>query len=388
VKVLGIVQEQHPDRARLFMQWHGMSWPLMVDSLNLLAVWAVPMTVAIDEHGIVRAINPSLADIDGLRERFLEADFLPPKSMPDASPLPAPDSAPPASDAPAPEWRNYGDALVLWGGVNAIDDAIDAYRRALDLEPEDAVTRFRLGVAYRSRHDGPLRMPEDFRYAVEQWSSALARQPNQYIWRRRIQQYGPRLDKPYPFYDWVAEARRDIRSRGQVPVPLPVEPAGAEIASPARELAELHAGESAPDPEGLVWRDSDGFVRIAATPVPPRVPPGAATRVHLLLSPDLVRDIHWNNEAGDHVLWLEPPPGWSTPNRRLVLPSALAAVSEEDRIIDFELRSPADAVGTVALKGYALYYICEGARGMCLFRRQDFELPLSLDPGAPVLGTP
>ena len=35
-QMVGIIQEQHPDRARLFMQWKGMGWPILVDSLNLL----------------------------------------------------------------------------------------------------------------------------------------------------------------------------------------------------------------------------------------------------------------------------------------------------------------------------------------------------------------
>ena len=43
VQVLGILEEQHPDRARLFMQWKRMDWPLVVDSLNLLEMPAVPV---------------------------------------------------------------------------------------------------------------------------------------------------------------------------------------------------------------------------------------------------------------------------------------------------------------------------------------------------------
>ena len=47
LQVVGIIQEQHPDRCRLFMQWKQMDWPILVDSLNLLEVSAVPITVAI-----------------------------------------------------------------------------------------------------------------------------------------------------------------------------------------------------------------------------------------------------------------------------------------------------------------------------------------------------
>jgi hypothetical protein len=37
---------------------------------------------------------------------------------------------------------------------------------------------------------------------------------------RRIQQYGPHLDKPYAFCDWVNEARTTIADRGETPVLL------------------------------------------------------------------------------------------------------------------------------------------------------------------------
>ena len=100
-------------------------------------------------------------------------------------------------------WRAYASALGLWGEGSEIDQAIVAYPRAVQIEPEDGPTHFHLGVTYRKRYDSDHRQLEDFRKAVEHWDQALDIDPNQYIWRRRIQQYGPRLDKPYSFYDWV-----------------------------------------------------------------------------------------------------------------------------------------------------------------------------------------
>ena len=58
--------------------------------------------------------------------------------------------------------------------------------------------------------------------------------PSNYIWRRRLQQYGPRLDKPYPFYDWIETARRELKARGIEPHPLRARLTGAEIAQPLR----------------------------------------------------------------------------------------------------------------------------------------------------------
>ena len=45
VTMVGIIQEQHPDRARLFMQWKQMRWPIMIDALNELEVAVVPITM-------------------------------------------------------------------------------------------------------------------------------------------------------------------------------------------------------------------------------------------------------------------------------------------------------------------------------------------------------
>src|SRR5579863_2369784 len=96
------------------------------------------------------------------------------------------------------------------------------------------------------------RRPEgdDFRAAVEAWGTALDLDPNQYIWRRRIQQYGPRLDKPYPFYDWVVAAEAAIRKRGEAPIVLPVRPDGAEIAQPIKSFATTREVPVNPDPKG------------------------------------------------------------------------------------------------------------------------------------------
>jgi hypothetical protein len=40
LQLVGIIQEQHPDRCRLFMQWKQMDWPILVDALNLYGVSA------------------------------------------------------------------------------------------------------------------------------------------------------------------------------------------------------------------------------------------------------------------------------------------------------------------------------------------------------------
>ena len=73
LQMVGIIQEQHPDRARLFMQWKNMDWPLMVDSLGLLGVTVVPITVAIDEHGIIRKIGLRLNEAASFARSFVRS---------------------------------------------------------------------------------------------------------------------------------------------------------------------------------------------------------------------------------------------------------------------------------------------------------------------------
>jgi len=371
--MLGIVEEQHPDRARLFMQWKRMGWPLLVDSLNLLEVTAVPLTFAIDEHGIIRKTRLRPDDTAELEE-FLAADYPEPVALPAP-----PDTAP---DAPRPRdaegWRRLAVERFLWGGEDGLSEAVEAFREALRLEPEHAPTRFRLGVALRARADSAASQAGDFAAAGAAWQGALDRDPNQYIWRRRIQQYGPRLDKPYPFYDWVGEAREAIRARGEAPWPLVVEPSGAELARPAQSF-DARAGDAEPDPGGRIHRDPGRLIRVEAAVVPPRVAPGGSVRAHLVFRPAREVRAHWNNEAEPLRVWPSPPPGWSVGAGGLSAPLPPEAVSEETRHVEFELRAPeAAAPGPVEISAYALYYVCEDVDGTCLYRRQDVRLPLEV----------
>jgi len=185
---IGVVQEQHPDRARLYKQWRKLEWPIYIDALNTLGLQAVPVPLGLDESGIVR--------LDGRITKESVKEFVeksPPKS-------------PGAPRAGEPEGA---DRDFLFGeGADSLDRAIAGYEKAVKADPKDARAQFRLGVAFRARYDTPRRKPGDVQKAVEHWENALGLNPNQYIWRRRIQQFGPRLDKPYDFYFWVEQAQK------------------------------------------------------------------------------------------------------------------------------------------------------------------------------------
>lgn len=291
--VVGITQEQHPARCRLFAQWHGIDWPILWDPFNRTGSKVVPRFTLIDEHGVVRATRANPEDLEAA---FLRQEF-----------------DKPAGDDPAPPGGR--ETLV------AQHTAAKKERPALsclstllwrtngpfpDLAPLDALARerarpehlFWLGVAHCMRHEDPeMLLVGDFSRALESWASALAMNPSQYIWRRRIQQFGPRMDKPYPFYDWVQRATTAIRARGEEPVALRTALTQSEIAG----RGEVEPDTKNPDPDGKIARikllPSKVEVALART-----TKPGAnTTQVHLFIRPPA--GAKWDLEATLPTLW-------------------------------------------------------------------------------------
>jgi len=378
IRTVGVVEEQHPDRARLFMQWKQMDWPVLVDALNQLDVAAVPITLLVDEYGVIRRRVPREADPAQAVREFLEQQFAPPELQPPAPRLPSLEGLRRAAAKRGAEgWLEYGEAQALWGREERWDRAIGALEQATGLVPDDGRAQFRLGVVYRMRYDSVEGQAADFSRAVAHWERALAIDPNQYIWRRRIEQYGPRLGKPYAFYDWVQQARAEIRARGEEPLALRIEPGGAELARPAEPWEAEPEQGSEPDPQGRVARDSAGLIRVQATIVPATAAVGAS-RVHLEFRPDPAQQAHWNNESRGLTVWVPPPDGWRVDRRRIELANPPQALSEEARHVEFELRGPTEPGRPSELRAYALYYVCQGNGGPCLYRRQD--IPLELEP--------
>jgi tetratricopeptide (TPR) repeat protein len=377
--VLGVAQEQHSDRCRLFAQWQQFDWPILHDPINLLEAPGVPIVVAIDEHGIVRAVGP--------RPERLAAEFLEKKYDDDAPPgTPRSfDASDPASlrrkaeaSPSASAWRALGDALTIWRGADQIDEAIDAYARVLTMNPTDKNARFRIGVAYRIRHESAKQRPGDFQAAIDNWGRALDLDPNRYIWRRRIEQYGPRLAKPYAFYDWIAHAKAEISRRGEVPVPLILEPYGSELAGPVRNVLEQDKLPVEPDPKGQVHRDLARLIDAEVVVVPARLHPGGAARVHITFRPSAAGTSHWNNESTPLRVWVTGAEGWTIATRLLEAPQADQPESDEVRQLDFEVKAPPTARGRTRLAAYALYNTCERAGAQCLIIRQDLTIELDV----------
>ena len=385
---IGVVQEQHPDRAALYKQWRQLDWPIFVDAQNLLDLTVVPVPVLIDASGIVRSgrrrASPRSFAADFMEKEFPRVEI--PKetniaSKPDLEALKA--SAKKAHDARA--WRDLGDAAFLNGKM---DLAVEAHGNAIARDGTDARAHFRLGVALRRRSESASRRSGDAQAAVAHWEDALALNPRQYIWRRRIQQYGPRLDKPYNFFFWVTKAREEIRKRGETPVALAVEPMGSEVAAPRRRGSgdgEVGAPKNI-DPDGKLPRDTIKMVTIEPLVTPPRVRPGHRIRFRATLRLDPKTKPYWNNEGDPVSLWLDLPDALKIMEGSFTHDPPKEAETQELRVMEFEIAVDRDAAaGPLKIPAYAVYGVCENEGGVCTYLRQDFTVRIEVDPKAPTI---
>lgn len=376
--VIGVAQEQHAERAQLYKQWKQYKFPIAQDSVTGLGLAVVPVPILLDEFGYVLNARPRISQIELLVNTKVERPTIP---APTLDPVQVDSTWQVLNDAKtnsSESSMSAGDALLRAGNFESTRAAIKCYQAAIERAVTAKSTElqgsglFRLGVAYRTLFDltnDDGQDPEDFRNAAKAWSAALELNPNQYIWRRRIQQYGPRQIKPYPFYDWVDEAIQEVAARGEVPIKLTVPLSKAEIAQPKRGF-ESAQGAVSPDPDARIKLDVENVVGFHATVVPQKIKPSQAVRVHLRFEPS---GGHWNNEADPLEVWVEQNDSGSVSQQRLVHAGQQKPSSDEPRTLEFEFQSDAALKpGTVPLKGYALYYVCTTEDGQCLYRRQNF----------------
>ena len=385
LKVVGVVQEQHPRRAALYAQWRKIGWPIFVDSLNLLDAQAVPRVIALDEAGVVRHTDLM---VSRLNEAFVDQEY-PTDSVPRSMGRAArPKLKRLMSSARHINnvftWRKAGDAYFHHGKSEALNLSIKAYQRAVDLNTRDGKSEFRLGVALWRRHESRMRHTGDAQSAIDHWGRALAADPNQYIWRRRLQQYGPRLDKPYDFYTWVKTAQSDIKKRGEQPIKLDSPPSGSEIVSRSAN-AYPKATIVDRDPDGKVTRDRS-LIQVTTMVTPASVRPGHQGRVRIEFRPSPRTMPWWNNESEDLSVWVDLPKGFILGEGSLTYPNPEKAETREVRIVEFEVTvEPGGAWGIIEIPGYALYYVCENKGGKCHYRRKDISITVVVEDDAIIL---
>lgn len=131
--------------------------------------------------------------------------------------------------------------------------------------------------------------------------------------------------------------------------------------------------EREPDPNGWVPSDDEGLVLVESS----AAAAGDGVRIELVLRPNSETGAHWNNEAGPTQLWLEASEGWALGQRLHAIPNPAADVSDEPRTFEFEVERVGGGSEAGVLRGYAVYFVCEGETGVCMSRRQDVEVTLA-----------
>lgn len=352
--VLGVVQEQHAERTRLYQQWREFQWPIVQDALNLLQVKVVPLPIAINEQGVVVSHDA--------RPEFIESWLA---DDPDTKAI---DYSPQVDEKLAAIREKF-----LWQGAEGIGDSIADYESLIaDSHKNNPQAHFEVAVCYRNRFD-TTGNPDDFQKAIDHWSRALEFDPNQYIYRRRIQQYGARLGKPYPFYDWVPQAQTDIIERGDEPVELKVALSGAEIASPIRRFESMKSTIDW-DSANRIDADESDLINAQAVAVPATVKPGSATRVHVLVSPGA--NAKWNNEGDPTAFVVESVDGAVLSQSSFEYDLPKEAESSETRRFEFEVLLDEQATDPVTIRGSVLINLCVVDSGVCIYLRKPVEITI------------
>ena len=403
--VLGVVQEQHAERAKLYKQWKQYDFPIVQDAFTEIGMKVVPVPILVDEYGFVQSSRPSIRGIEALVSQKADKPDSPASKMhrdQRHDELTKESSNGEASERVQAELAVLSSDALLQSGKAKPDSgqseqmkvdryanskkAITGYVKAEKYHAKNSrkeslgALYFRMGVAHRMVYDyasDAKKDPEDFNKAAHYWSKALELNPNQYIWRRRIQQYGPRQIKPYPFYDWVDQATKEITARGETPIKLKVPLTESEIAKPSRKFET--ATNANPDPKAEITLDDENLVNFHATVVPAIIKPGQTVRVHLRFAPKAGK---WNNESSEMVAWVNESEFGKTNKTLITFPNASEETSGETRNLEFEFATSKSAQpnsdGVIELSGYALFNACKSDDGQCLYRRKEFKIPISV----------
>ena len=126
--------------------------------------------------------------------------------------------------------------------------------------------------------------------------------------------------------------------------------------------------------------DASGYKPWDLVSVTPVLVPGtgggpAAYRLHVRMRP--TKRGHWNNEAEPLRAWLEVSEGWIATRMFAEAGSAKAATSDEERVLEFDVRADKDAKPG-KLQVHAFYNVCTEKDATCLYRRRDLEVDLPL----------
>ena len=117
-------------------------------------------------------------------------------------------------------------------------------------------------------------------------------------------------------------------------------------------------------------RDDGSLVSIESTMVPGSAEAGSQATVHLRLVP---KGAKWNNESTPLTVWIESENANLT-KQLMTFENPDQPDSSENRQLEFDILVK-KGVAECTVKGFALYNVCLDD-GVCMYRRQDFEIPV------------
>ncbi|MFT5304424.1 MAG: hypothetical protein ACI814_005252, partial [Mariniblastus sp.] len=157
--VIGVVQEQHAERAQLYKQWKQYKFPIAQDSVTGLGLAVVPVPILLDEFGYVLNARPRISQIELLVNTKVERPTIP---APTLDPVQVDSTWQVLNDAKtnsSESSMSAGDALLRAGNFESTRAAIKCYQAAIERAVTAKSTElqgsglFRLGVAYRTLFD-------------------------------------------------------------------------------------------------------------------------------------------------------------------------------------------------------------------------------------------
>lgn len=361
IVMVGIVHDLFADRAELFAKWKPMAFPAYHDCLNGPDARRMARAVCVDEFGIVQEI---VHDPKGVMQNFVSKEF-----KLDRAAVRPPVAALPdfkytkrvaAEARRCAEYIAHGDACLFEPADVLIVEAIDAYQRALGVEPKDSAAAFRLGTAYYKRFFSERREAGDLGKAFDAWSVALRSDPRNEVTRERLLEFAATSDKRVSTCGWVSDAMADVHGGSLEPAPMAI-----ELAQPSANFKP--ATESPAPPPELPDANTAMSVEIGIVRVPDTRVPGLVNCVVAMIPTS-------GELAGGQVvkLWVTPTPGVDVGDRLVECELAQAATSRRPVMMSVAARLNDDnADAKHALNCVAVFKL-NGAMTRC-----KFTIPIS-----------
>jgi hypothetical protein len=232
--VIGVAQEQSPERCRLLLQWLKIDWSVLHDPLNTFEVRKIPLAIAIDEHGYVQDPNASPSTFEA---KFVNQTYPTPKTPAyyerDFMQEPKVTRRIVGETNLPEDWDQHGTSSILSWRAAWLGEGVAAFTSLTSKQPKSAAAYFRLGVAQLFRGTSKFSEDDDLEAAVKSLKKALALSPRNAVYAQRLAEAMGK-DKSSQA-EWIKIAKKEIKARGDKPVDLPKAGKPAPTSAPAKK---------------------------------------------------------------------------------------------------------------------------------------------------------